>query len=130
MTPVLRDALKRYTVLRKMKGSGGFEVVHLANDICHLVRQAYKQLDAIRTAQECKWPAFDINFKDLPQRVLAMFSELDQIMSRRDACENLFIWNCFEADLEVDGLTEEEFGRMEARNISVTSQVWLHSRGG
>lgn len=129
-TPVLKDALKKYRILCNAKGSKQFDVARLANDICHLVRQEHKRVEAIRIAQERKWPAFDINFKDIPQRVLAMFGELDRIMLQRDARENLYVWGSFEADLEHDGWSEERFGRMDGRNISATSQVWKNSRGG
>lgn len=124
MSNQLKTALSTYVSLVKQKKSSS----RLAMDICILIKQEQRRLSAIKVADEMNWPATCINFNEIPNRVLQRYNELQTIMFTKEARENLFLWNCFKADLEFEPYSLEQFARM--RHVPVTSIIWRNSRSG
>lgn len=104
--------------------------VRLVTDICILIGCEHKRLEYINLAAEENWPATTIDFQEIPNCVLEMYDELKMIMFVREAREHLFLWNCFEANLKVDGWSTSRFAKMQPSDISLKSKVWRRSCGG
>ncbi|KAH0826086.1 hypothetical protein J3R83DRAFT_11684 [Lanmaoa asiatica] len=104
--------------------------VRLATDICIVIKCEHKRLEYIKLAAEKNWPTTTIDFQGILNRILEMYDELKEIMFVREVRENLFLWNCFEANLEVDGWSTSRFAQMQPSDITLTSEVWRNSRGG
>ncbi|KAG6377904.1 hypothetical protein JVT61DRAFT_14693 [Boletus reticuloceps] len=122
----LRDALIRYVKLTREKKTD----VRLATDICVIVKREHKRFEYLEIARQENWPATTIAFKEIPNRVLGMYEELKQIMFVREAREQLFIWNCFEGNLEMDRWTTSQFAQIQPSKIPMRSDTWRNSRGG
>lgn len=122
----LKTALTRYTNFLKENRTD----FRLAIEICAMVKQEHARHHALDVAKEKKWPAIEVDFKDIPRRIFHMYEELKQLILVREARENLFSWDCFEANLELDRWSIARFARMRASEIPMTSQTWRNSRGG
>ncbi|KAH0828634.1 hypothetical protein J3R83DRAFT_2978 [Lanmaoa asiatica] len=122
----LKTALTRYAYFLKEDRTD----FRLAAEICIMVKREHQRGQALNIAKEKKWPATEIDFKDIPRRVFHMYEELKQLMLVSEARDNLFSWDCFEANLELDGWSINRFARMRASEIPMMSQTWRNSRGG
>ncbi|KAI6137737.1 hypothetical protein BKA82DRAFT_4369575 [Pisolithus tinctorius] len=80
---------------------------------------------SFNVAEAKGWPATKIEFKDIPSRVLEMYDELKKLLFDAEACKNLWLWTCFEADLEVNHYTIVQFARMRVPPMS--SAIWENS---
>ncbi|KAI6038076.1 hypothetical protein EDC04DRAFT_2604355 [Pisolithus marmoratus] len=120
----LKTALAMHVGLVKAKKPN----IQLATEICILIKQEQCQLEAIKVANEMNWPAMRINFGEIPNHILKLYDKLQNIILNKEACNDLYLWNCFKADLEFDGYTITQFARMH--NILMSGLVWQNSHIG
>ncbi|KAI6149685.1 hypothetical protein BKA82DRAFT_4014184 [Pisolithus tinctorius] len=120
----LKTALSTYVGLVKERKTN----IRLETDICILIKRERRRLEAFNVTEAKGWPATKIEFKDIPSRVLEMYDELKKLLFDAEAHENLWLWTCFEADLEVNHYTIAQFARMRVPPMS--SAIWENSRCG
>ncbi|KAI6154670.1 hypothetical protein BKA82DRAFT_35637 [Pisolithus tinctorius] len=120
----LKTALSTYVGLVKERKTN----IRLETDICILIKRERCWLEAFNVAEAKGWPATKIEFKDIPSRVLEMYNKLKKLLFDAEARENLWLWTCFEADLEVNHYTIAQFAQMCVPPMS--SAIWENSRCG
>ena len=54
---------------------------HLAIEICIMVKQKHDWHQALNVAKEKKWPAMEVDFKDIPQCIFHIYEELKQLIT-------------------------------------------------
>ncbi|KAI5987008.1 hypothetical protein F5J12DRAFT_561084 [Pisolithus orientalis] len=120
----LKTALSTYVGLVKERKTN----IHLEMDICILIKREHRRLKALKVAEAKGWPATKIEFKDIPSCILEMYDELEKLLFNAEAHENLWLWTCFKADLEVNHYTIAQFAQMCVPPMSLA--IWENSRCG
>ncbi|KAI6138527.1 hypothetical protein BKA82DRAFT_25367 [Pisolithus tinctorius] len=98
----LKTALSTYIGLVKERKTN----IHLETDI------------SFKVAEAKGWPATKIEFKDIPSCILEMYDELEKLLFDAEACNNLWLWTCFEADLK-------QYGKTHAADTTVRKPLSL-----
>ncbi|KAI5992381.1 hypothetical protein F5J12DRAFT_786173 [Pisolithus orientalis] len=103
----LKTALSTYIGLIKERKTN----IHLEMDI------------SLKDAEAKGWPAMKIKFKDIPSHILEMYDELKKLLFDVEAHKNLWLWTCFEADLEVNHYTLAQFAQINMGKLML--QIYL-----
>ncbi|KAI5983265.1 hypothetical protein EDC04DRAFT_2915068 [Pisolithus marmoratus] len=120
----LKTTLSTYVSIIKAKKTN----VQLATEICALIKREQWRLEAMEEAIKWGWPVMTIDFKKIPNRVLELYDKVQLMVFDKEACNNTYLWSCFEADLEVDRYSIAQFAKM--CQVPITSLIWQNSCSG
>jgi len=88
----LVDMLHKYATLEKTEGKFGSGASRLAFDICMAISAERKKQWSIEASKTWGWPVY-INFSTLPERIMLMKPELDNILTDVDAKKEYCNWD-------------------------------------
>ncbi|KAH7905692.1 hypothetical protein BJ138DRAFT_1105781 [Hygrophoropsis aurantiaca] len=148
----LYASMKNYAILKRKDRLGDApQTLRVAMDICMAISVQDRRGSYIRIAESCGWPVLDIDFRTVPERILAMRDDLNNIFNNPTArvCESkdkdvsvvsmvfighaplqkasLFLWDYFLEDLKDDSVTLKTLGKLQ---ILHTSKTVLDARPG
>ena len=130
ISPQLAAYLKDYCKIRRQQGRWSNSVFRMGLEICNLLRKAKAKDKYLDRAARKGWPVTTINFNLIPEQILGMIGELNQLVFDRDYLEDSFIWGAFKTSLMDDELSIKQFSTLKLGKISPLLQTVLQSRPG
>jgi len=125
----LAAAIKSYMAVRQHKGRG--TAFRISSEVCVLIKDNKKRLEALQVALARGWPVTSVDFKGIPRHIIAIFDLLEQLIDNPIFWEaTSCVWGGFEGDLESDGLTIKRFAVMKPSKISPRSQTARGAQAG
>ena len=77
------------------------------------------------------WPVTSVDFREIPQRIVGIYRQLREFtIDAEFREERSCVWEAFEAELEVAGLTLKRFAAMDPSKVPHDSPVMRNARVG
>jgi len=126
----LSDALEQYTELMRVQEHPTTRSITLSVSICRMIKAERQREIHIQDALDNGWPVLNVDFKQIPDRIIDMTPILDFVMF--DSTGRLYDFPPsidFRDDLDANGLTTERLAAMPSI-LDRNSKVLINSQPG